>query len=86
MAWDDAVNHSAMILGAKIEYGYATTSSGEIEVPTKMTKLFAAMFTYFAAPGADTRMYCDLTITSYAVTFDDSAILAKKFSYVLIGH
>ena len=85
MAWTEGTNHQAMLLGAKIEYGEATLSSNTVEVPTKLTKIYSALYTYKEAPGADTRMICDLAISSDAVTFADSAVAAKTFTYVLIG-
>ena len=85
MAWDDDVNHAATLMGATIEYGEATTASNTVEVPTRLSKIYAAIGTYKEAPGADNRLYCDLTITAGYVTFADSVVAAKTFTYVLIG-
>jgi len=85
MAWDPEVNHTASLMGATIEFGYATLSSNTVEVPTRLSKILSAVGTYEEAPGADNRLYCDGTITAGYVTFADSVVAAKKFYYVLIG-
>lgn len=85
MAWDDAVNHSASLMGATIEYGYATTASNTVEVPTRLSSIIAAVACYGEAPGAAQSLCCDGTITAGYVTWADATVAAKKFYYVMVG-
>ncbi len=85
MAWDDSVNHSAMVFGAKIEYGEADIGTNTVEVPTKLTHICSAIATYQEAAGADTRIFCDRAISASAVTFADTAVADKVFNYMLVG-
>jgi len=85
MAWDPAVNHTAALMGATIEFGYATTSGNTVEVPTRLSKIIAAFGSYGEAPGAAQSLTCDGTITAGYVTFADATVAAKKFYYLLVG-
>ena len=85
MSWDDAVNHSAALMGATIEYGYATCSTNTVEVPTRLSKIIAAIGTYGIAPAAAQSLCCDGVITAGYVTWADATVTAKKFYYVMIG-
>lgn len=85
MAWNDNVNHTAALMGATIEFGYATTVSNTVEVPTRLSKIIAAVAVYAEAPGAAQSLCCDGVITAGYVTFADATVAAKKFYYLLIG-
>jgi hypothetical protein len=85
MAWDDSVNHRATLIGATIEFGYATLSGNTVEVPTRLSKILSASAVYAEAPGAAQSLCCDGTITAGYVTFADATVAAKKFYYILVG-
>ncbi|HUX02147.1 MAG TPA: hypothetical protein VMY35_14370 [Phycisphaerae bacterium] len=85
MAWDPAVNHTATLMGATIEFGEATLASGTIEVPTRLSKVLAGFATYKAVPAAATKIVVDCTITSGAVTVASAAGGDKKVNYLFIG-
>ncbi len=86
MGWTEGTNQGALGPGVVMEYGTALLSGGTIEVPTRMTEISAALYTFAEDPSADTRMFCDLVITEGAVTFADGAVSAKTFNYILFGH
>ncbi|HUX01729.1 MAG TPA: hypothetical protein VMY35_12200 [Phycisphaerae bacterium] len=86
MAFDPAVNHSAVIMGATVEYGEATMGAANtVEVPTQLREIQAAFATYKEAPAAAVQIFCDLVITLGCVTFADGAVASKKFNYRLYG-
>ena len=84
MAWDPAYNHGGSFPGGVPEWGTATLVDGTVEVPTHLTRIEAAFGFFQEDPGAAEAFYCDLAITSGAVTFT-CGNLAKGFSYMLIG-
>lgn len=86
MAWSDDDNHAAALMGAQIEFGYATLAANTIEVPTRLAKIIASGATYAEAPGAATSICCDNVITAGHVTFADATVAAKKINYFLIGY
>ena len=67
------------------------SSSADVEVPTKLQTLIAAVVTPESYAGTGTAggelLYCDKTITSGQVTVNRKAAVdsALKFSYVFIG-
>jgi len=84
MAWSDSTQMGGSFNGGTIEFGQATLVDGTVEVSTKMSKVFAASAVMIEDPVAAPAFYCDLTITSSAVTFACGNLNAT-FSYILIG-
>lgn len=76
----------AGLLGAQMEYGQATLSSGSVAVETTLTKILAVSLTFAEAPGADNQLYCAGTISAGAVTITATGSLNKAVNYVFIGY
>ena len=94
MAWDITTQYMAHMGGALVEFGTATMgTAGTVEVATNIPVLRTASATW-KAPGAvrtiliGSHIMCDMTKTTDAVTFSDSAGAGNAgatFTYMLVG-
>ena len=72
--------------GLRGETGTFTLSGGTVEVDTKLRAIVSAQVSYSEDPAADSRLYCDGTITSGAVTVASSTTAAKSGFYTFLGY
>ena len=84
MAWSDSTQMGGSFNGGTMEFGEATLVDGTVEVPTKLSKIFAVSAMMDEDPVVATAFYCDKTITSGAVTIA-CGNLNTTFTYILIG-
>jgi hypothetical protein len=86
MAWSDIAQRCCGILGANVEFGYATLASGTVEVATRLSKIEAALCCYAADPTRADPLRCDGTITAGAVTICCADPMGnEKVWYLFIG-
>ncbi len=90
MAWDDDNQYHTKDGHSQLEFGTLTLGSdGTVECTTRLNKILSANATHKSGMIVDSKIKCDCTITSGAVTFADSAGEVNSgaiFTYELRGY
>lgn len=71
--------------GGKFEIGTQSLSAATSEFSVHMKKILAALVTFEAAPGVDSRLVCDKVITTHKVTIARAGTSAYKYRALIIG-